>query len=90
MTEYDAIAREYRESKRLPFREHAERYTLFELLQFGFDNFYLKPETHAAAFERAGFRGFGWIDVALHPDADNGFWGAFMANPPIMAFEARR
>ncbi len=32
MTEYDAIAREYRESKRLPFRGHAERYTLFELL----------------------------------------------------------
>ena len=32
MAEYDAIAREYRESKRLPFREHVERYTLFELL----------------------------------------------------------
>lgn len=68
------------------------RYTMFNADggQFGFDNFYLKPETHAAAFERAGFRGFGWIDVALHPEADNGFWGAFMANPPIVAFEARR
>ena len=32
MAEYDAIAREYRESKRLPFREHVERYTLFELV----------------------------------------------------------
>ena len=32
MAEYDAIAREYRDSKRLPFREHVERYTLFELL----------------------------------------------------------
>ena len=32
MAEYDSIAREYRESKGLAFREHVERYTLFELL----------------------------------------------------------
>ena len=32
MQEYDAIAEEYRESKRLSFREHIERYTLFEML----------------------------------------------------------
>ena len=32
MVEYDAIAREYGESKLLPFREHVERHTLFELL----------------------------------------------------------
>ena len=32
MAEYDAIARGYQESKRLPFREHIERHTLFELL----------------------------------------------------------
>lgn len=32
VTEYDTIAREYRASKRLAFREHVERYTLFELL----------------------------------------------------------
>ena len=32
MAEYDAIAEEYRASKRLPFRDHVERYTLFELL----------------------------------------------------------
>ena len=32
MAEYDTIAREYQASKQLVFREHVERYTLFELL----------------------------------------------------------
>lgn len=32
MDPYDAIAKEYRDSKQLPFREHLERYTLFQLL----------------------------------------------------------
>ena len=69
------------------------RYTLFDAdgNRFGFDNFYLKPETHAAAFERAGFRDFRWVDVALHPSqAGNPFWDDFMANPPIIAFVAER
>ena len=30
--EYDAIAEAYQDSKRLPFREHIERYTLFDML----------------------------------------------------------
>ena len=71
----------------------AMRYTMFNAdgARFGFDNFYLTPETHAEAFERAGFRGFRWIDMALSPsEAGNPFWDEFMANPPIVAFEARR
>ena len=32
MAEYDAIADRYRDSKRLPFRDHVERYTLFRAL----------------------------------------------------------
>ncbi|MCY4430068.1 MAG: class I SAM-dependent methyltransferase, partial [Rhodospirillales bacterium] len=42
------------------------RYTMFNAdgAQFGFDNFYLRPQTHEVAFERAGFRDFRWIDVA--------------------------
>ena len=32
MSTYDAIAEEYRDSKQLPFREHLEGYTLFQLL----------------------------------------------------------
>ena len=69
------------------------RYTMLnaDRAQFGFDNFYLKPETHAAAFEQAGFRDFRWIDVALRPsEAENSFWDDFMANPPIVAFVAER
>ncbi len=30
--EYDAITEAYQNSKRLPFREYVERYTLFDLL----------------------------------------------------------
>ena len=69
------------------------RYTMFNAdgARFGFDNFYLKPETHAAAFELADFRDFRWVDVALHPsEADNLFWKKFLASPPITAFEAVR
>ena len=69
------------------------RYTMFRAdgEQFGFDNYYLAAESHTAAFERAGFRGFRWVDMALHPsEADNPFWDEFMANPPIVAFEAKR
>lgn len=32
MAEYDSIARQYRDSKRLPFRDHLERYSLFRML----------------------------------------------------------
>ena len=32
MEAYDGIAEEYRDSKQLPFRDHLERYTLFQLL----------------------------------------------------------
>ena len=71
----------------------AIRYTMFNADEepFGFDNFYLTPETHTAAFERAGFRGFRWVDMTLRPsEADNPFWDEFMANRPIIAFEAER
>ena len=71
----------------------AIRYTMFSTdgAPFGFDNFYLTPETHADTFRRAGFRSFRWVDMALHPsEADNPFWDDFMANAPIVAFEAQR
>ena len=70
----------------------AIRYTLFDAdgRQIEFDNFYLSPETHAEAFERAGFREFRWIDVSLHPSqAGDPFWDDFMTDPPIVAFEAK-
>ena len=78
----------------LPLAEgDAMRYTMFNAdgVRFGFDNFYLTPETHAKALECAGFRSFHWIDMALEPsESGNPFWDEFMANPPIVAFEAER
>lgn len=71
----------------------AIRYTLYNAdgSQAAFDNFYLSPETHAEAFEHAGFREFRWVDVSLHPSqAGNPFWDDFMADPPIVAFTAER
>ena len=64
MAEYDAIARGYQESKRLPFREYIERYTLFELLgdiagktvldlACG-EGFYTRLLRHAGALEITG------------------------------------
>ena len=71
----------------------AIRYTMINAdgRQIQFDNFYLKPATHAEAFERAGFRNFRWVDVSLDPaEAGNSFWDDFMADPPIIAFAAER
>ena len=71
----------------------AIRYTLYndDGSQAAFDNCYLSPETHAETFERAGFREFRWVDMSLHPSqAGYPFWDDFMADPPIVAFEAER
>ncbi|MDE0421896.1 MAG: class I SAM-dependent methyltransferase [Gammaproteobacteria bacterium] len=71
----------------------AVRYTMINAdgREIQFDNFYLKPATHAAAFEHAGFRDFRWIDVSLHPaETGNPFWDDFMAEAPIIAFAAER
>lgn len=58
---------------------------------FGFENFYLNPETYAAAFAEAGFREFRWLGVSLDP-AERGdpVWDAFLKNPPVIAFAATR
>lgn len=64
MAEYDAIARGYQDSKRLPFREYVERHTLFELLgdvagktvldlACG-EGFYTRLLRHAGALEITG------------------------------------
>ncbi len=59
--------------------------------RFRFDNFYLTPETYEAAFRKAGFRGFRWVDFRLHPSQKgNPFWDDFLSNPPIAAFMATR
>ena len=93
MRAYDSIAEEYRDSKQLPFRDHLERYTLTNAdgRRFLFDNFYLTPETCEVALHKAGFKGFGWVDVRLHPSQKgNPFRDDFLSNPPIPALTATR
>lgn len=71
----------------------AIRYTLTNAdgRQFRFDNFYLKPETYRAAFQKAGFGEFRWVDLRPSPSQkDNPFWDDFLSNPPVAAFMATR
>jgi len=57
---------------------------------FAFDNYYLAPDTVASVFESVGFKRFSWEGPWLAPDAEPGFWGSFMANPPIIGVFAER
>ena len=72
----------------------AIRYTLFDAdgRQIEFDNFYLSAETHAEAFERAGFREFRWVDVSLQsdPGRESRSGTTSWPTPPIVAFAAER
>lgn len=59
--------------------------------QFEFHNFFLKPETYDDAFRETGFRDFRWLGVSLEPDErNNPFWDDFLANPPVIAYEATK
>lgn len=56
-----------------------------------FDNYFLTPETYAAAFIKAGFRKFTWHQPELATEQRaNPHWHFFIKNPPIIAFEAVR
>jgi SAM-dependent methyltransferase len=58
---------------------------------FQFDNYYLDTPTCEWAFREAGFRSLRWHRPRLSPaglrDWDEGYWTAFLANPPILFFE---
>lgn len=60
--------------------------------EFEFRNFYLKPETYADAFRRAGFEDFRWTAPTVPPEElADGFWKDFLENePPLAAFSATR
>ena len=67
------------------------RYTIINAdgRQFEFDNFFFKPETYEEAFQAAGFRGFEWVPVAVHPaQCTDPFWDDFLRDPPLIAFSA--
>ena len=59
--------------------------------QFGFHNFFLKPDTYRDAFRESGFRDFRWLGVSLEPgERDNPFWDDFLDNPPVVAYSATK
>lgn len=58
---------------------------------FGFENFFLRPETYRRCFAKAGFPDFRWLGVSLHPDAQGDpFWDRFRDDPPVIAFTATK
>ena len=69
------------------------QYTFYNLdgTVFRYNNYYLHPETYAAAFAETGFTDFQWIDPLLHPEQQNNrYWDHFMAHPPVIGFTARK
>lgn len=68
-------------------------YTLFlENESFSFDNYYLSPDAHERALERAGFRDIEWLQPRLSPEwqGDRGYWDAFFEDPSVIFLQARR
>ena len=59
---------------------------------FGFDNFWLAPETYQAVFAEAGLRDFRFVDcqAKLSEGQDPAFWQEFVRDCPITGLEARR
>ena len=67
-------------------------YTLFlENETFSFDNYYLSPEAHERALERAGLRDIEWLPPRLSPEwhGDPGYWDAFFVDPSVVFLQAR-
>jgi hypothetical protein len=71
-------------------------YTLFnpDGASFGITNYYLAPETYAAAFRDAGFDSFAWCGPWLSEEGERsfpaGFWDAFREDPPLIGMQAVR
>lgn len=75
-----------------PRREGARiRYTFSKPdgTSFGFDNFWLAPETYDSVFAEAGFTGFRFVDPTADPSA-GGDWHDFLQDCPITGLEAQR
>jgi 2-polyprenyl-3-methyl-5-hydroxy-6-metoxy-1,4-benzoquinol methylase len=67
-------------------------YTLFlENESFSFDNYYLSPEAHERALERAGLRDVEWLQPRLSPawQGDPGYWDDFFTDPSVIFLQAR-
>jgi SAM-dependent methyltransferase len=62
--------------------------------RFQIDNFFLRPETYAAAFADTGFCAFAWEDLwvsdAGRQRFPDGYWNAMLTDPPIVGMRAER
>jgi SAM-dependent methyltransferase len=56
---------------------------------FGFDNFWLSPETYEQVFAEAGLEDFRFVDATADPAA-GGDWSGFLRDCPITGLAARR
>lgn len=59
---------------------------------FGFDNFWLSPDTYRAAFAEAGFVAFDFVEcqAKLGEGQEPALWQAFLADCPITGLFAQR
>jgi SAM-dependent methyltransferase len=62
--------------------------------RFQIDNFFLQPETYAAAFADTGFCGFAWEDLWVSDTGrqrfPDGYWNAMLTDPPIVGMRAEK
>jgi SAM-dependent methyltransferase len=58
---------------------------------FGFDNFWLSPNTYRAAFAEAGFVAFDFVECQAKPaeNQEPGLWQAFLSDCPIIGLTAK-
>jgi len=75
-----------------PRREGARiRYSFFrpDGTSFGFDNFWLAPQTYEEVFAEAGLAGFRFVDT-IASSSKGEDWSDFLRDCPITGFEAHR
>jgi toxoflavin synthase len=62
--------------------------------RFQIDNFFLQPETYAAAFADTGFCAFAWADLWVSDTGrqrfPDGYWNAMLTDPPIVGMRAEK
>jgi len=80
-----------REIERPPHEGARVRYSFYKPdgTSFGFDNFWLAPQTYEEVFAEAGLAGFRFVDpIAASPEGQN--WGDFLRDCPITGLQAYR
>ena len=62
--------------------------------RFQIDNFFLRPETYAAAFADTGFCAFAWEDLWVSDTGrqrfPDGYWNAMLTDPHIVGMRAEK